>query len=525
MTGVAMGNWEMKAGDPAALAFTLGFAVNPHGDHDRAVVEERASWGYFSIWAGGENLCAHVEQGEILGAAHWYMLPLIEWFVDSWDALLHEEKSPLQNAGTSAAESSMRTRVPPLSIKEVDEFKWLDRWSQWWHRHSIRASRAGGVFPDVYIRRYRDNLEISTGTEALPDLPTDVFFLTPRRVHCVDPVSAADSFFVVLSAAVRELRRRVPESGRIAALQEKLQELTAAERRLPRMAWVAGLGDDAERYARMAAEVDAVLAPVAREIRQELEDPGRSSDLVIYGSPYARLLYGAISPSTTKEDVARLTHALVSNYVPDASPWLEALASAELRALERQTHQLTPGEQGSRLGELACQLFATSGEAWVDVHGTLTRLQVEVSKVDLSDDEVRAVSVFGPTQKPHVFCNRLTFWGRSVEVERFTLAHELCHLLLDREWGNALAVASGPWAPVAIEQRANAFAAAFLMPSSLLRDAVTALGQPADAAGAISALSRRLRVSISSLVDRLYNLGEITAEDRFRLRTTGFEHP
>lgn len=513
----------MQAGDRTALAFTLGFASNPHGDNDRAAIEERVSWGYFSLWAGGENLCAHVEQGEVLNAAHWYMLPLIEWFTDNWDALLHEERPPLQNAGTSAAESSMRTRVPPLTLKEMDEFHWLDKWSEWWHRHSIRASRSGGVFPDVYMRRYREKLEISTGTEALPDVPEDVFFLTPRRVHCVDPVAAADSLFIVLNAAVQELRRRVPESDRVASLQAKLQDLTVPERRLPRMAWVAGLGDDAERYVRIAAEVDAVLAPVAREIREELRDPGRSSDLVIYGSPYARLLYGAMSPSTTEEDVVRLTHALVSNYVSDAGLWLETLTSEELRVLERETRQLTPGEQGSRLGELACQLFATSGDAWVDIHAALTHLRVDVSKIDLSDDEVRAVSVFGPTQKPHVFCNRLTRWGQSLGVERFTLAHELCHLLLDREWGNTLAVASGPWAPVAIEQRANAFAAAFLMPSWLLRDAVTDLDQPIDAAEAISMLARRLRVSSSSLVDRLYNLGEVTAEDRFRLRVAGFE--
>jgi Zn-dependent peptidase ImmA (M78 family) len=523
VSDMAIGNWEMQAGDPAAFSFMVGFARNPHGDDDRAALEERASWGYFSIWAGGENLCAHVEQAETLDAAHWYMLPLIEWFVENWDALLHEERPPLQNAGASAAESLMRTKMPPLSLKEVDEFQWLDKWADWWHRHSVRASRTGGVFPDVYIRRYRDELEVSTGAEALLDVPKDVFFLTPRRAHYVDPISAANSFFIVLNAALRELHRRVPDSDRLAQMLARLQDLTSPERRLRRMAWVAGLGDDAERYARITAEVDAVLAPVQPEIRQELEGSGRSSELVVYGSPYARLLYGAMSPSTTEEDVARLAHVLVGNYVPDASSWLEALESVDLRALGRQVQLLTPGEQGSWLGELTTRLLAAQADGWVDVHSALSSLLVEISRIDLSDDQVRAVSVFGPTQKPHIFCNRLTLWGQSNEVERFTLAHELCHLFLDREWGDALAVASGPWAPMAIEQRANAFAAAFLMPSWLLRDAITALDRPIDDAETIVALARRLRVSVSSLVDRLYNLGEITVDDRFRLRTPGFE--
>jgi len=145
-------------------------------------------------------------------------------------------------------------------------------------------------------------------------------------------------------------------------------------------------------------------------------------------------------------------------------------------------------------------------------------LNVSVTKIDLSDEQVRAISVFGPTQPPHVYCNRRTRWGDTTEVERFTLAHELCHLLLDREHGDELAVATGPWAPVVIEQRANAFAAAFLMPTWLLRESLNAAARPADDPEAIRTVSVQLRVSGSSLIDRLYNLGEFTFEDRIRLR-------
>ncbi len=149
----------------------------------------------------------------------------------------------------------------------------------------------------------------------------------------------------------------------------------------------------------------------------------------------------------------------------------------------------------------------------------LQRLDVEATKIDLSDEDVRAVSVFGPTQRPHIFCNRRTRWGGSMEVERFTLAHELCHLLLDREYGDELAVATGPWAPPEIEQRANAFAAAFLMPTWLLREATNTTALPAYDPEAIRAVSAKMRVSGSSLIDRLYNLGELTFDDRIRLRS------
>jgi Zn-dependent peptidase ImmA (M78 family) len=212
----------------------------------------------------------------------------------------------------------------------------------------------------------------------------------------------------------------------------------------------------------------------------------------------------------------QLTRLIVENYVPDASAWLSQL---DLPLEPGEVRQLSPGEQGSRLGERASELLAGDRGGWVDVEWVVKRLDITTSEIDLSDDEVRAVSVFGPTQRPHVFSNSRTRWGQSPGVQRFTLAHELCHLFFDREHGDELAVATGPWAPLAIEQRANAFAAAFLMPTWLLRDALAGVTAPADDPQTIRSVSAKLHVSASSLIDRLYNLGEITVDDRIRLRS------
>jgi Zn-dependent peptidase ImmA (M78 family) len=512
---MASEGWEMQAGDPSVFAFRLAFLRNPHGDDDRAAPEERDSWGTFSIWANGENLCAHVEQAEILDSAHWYMLDMIEWLVDEWDPLLHEERLPLSNVGLSAAEALSISRTPPVSLKEIDEFEWLDVWSAWWDRHSFRSSRDGGLFPDLYLRRYRDRIEISTGAEPLPGIPDDYIFLTPNRKYYIDPVTVARILFGVLDAAIKELRHRIPESARIAELIASIADLTSSAREESRMAWLAGLGKDVDKYRDVARSVDLALESVSPEVRQSITGRARSSDLIITGSAYARLLYGAISPATTPADVFAMTTLIVDNYVPDATAWLSAL---DVDLDTSDVRQLAPGAQGSHLGEQACEVLNGDAGGWVDIHSVLRVLNVKVTKIDLSDEQVRAISVFGPTQPPHVYCNRRTRWGDAIEVERFTLAHELCHLLLDREHGDELAVATGPWAPVAIEQRANAFAAAFLMPTWLLRESLNAAAKPADDPEAIRTVSAQLHVSGSSLIDRLYNLGELTFEDRIRLR-------
>jgi Zn-dependent peptidase ImmA (M78 family) len=513
---MAFGNWEMQAGDPSNFALSIAFMRNPHGDEDRATPEERESWGAFSVWVHGENICAHIEQGEILDSAHWYMLPFIEWIIENWDCLLHEERLPLLNAGLSAAEALNISRIPQLSLKEVDEFAWMDSWSTWWQRHNVRSGREGGLFPDLYVRRYRDNLELSTGAEPLPGIPDDYVFLSPNRRYQADLAGVVEALYAVVSSAAHELRRRLPDSLRIEKLEANIADLSSPDRGPIRMAWLAGLGDQMERYLEIAAQVDAALEPVNPAIREQITGARRSTPLFVDGSAYARLLYGAISPTTTLADIAMLTELVVRNYVADATPWLSRF---EIPLDVAEVSQLPPWEQGSRLGEQACELLVAGSETWIDVSAVLQALDVNSASIELSDEAIRAVSVFGPTQPPHIYRNSRTRWGPSPEVERFTLAHELCHLLLDREYGDELAIATGPWAPVAIEQRANAFAAAFLMPTWLLRDTLNQVGGHVDNPETIRAVSATLRVSRSSLVDRLFNLGELTFDDRIRLRS------
>jgi Zn-dependent peptidase ImmA (M78 family) len=508
-------SWEMRAGDPGTFAFKIEFQANPHGDEDRATLEDAASWGAFSVWANGENLCSHTEYGETLDAVHWYLLPLFEWFVENWDALFHEERFPLRNVGLSAAEAMARTKTPSLSLKGVDELDWFDRWAAWWNRHCLRAASEGGFFPDMYLRRYRDKIEVSSGAEPVIGIPRECFYHASNRIYRLPPGKVADSLHRVLTASSRELQRRLPNSSRVAALAAGLQRLESPDRESVRMAWLAGYGENPDAYLDVARNVDEALADTPNDVRASLVGTRVSQPLVVIGSAYARLLYGAISPSTTRDDVAKITRLLVENYVEDATRWLERL---DISLKTSEAAQLTPGEQGSLLGEQACELLGDAESEWVDVHAAIERLGIAKTDVELTDDDLRAISVFGPTQRPHIYCNRRTRWGTSRPVERFTLAHELCHLLLDREYGDELAVASGQWAPVEIEQRANTFAAAFLMPTWLLRQAIGSHSEPIDQPGVIQMVATRLRVSVTSLVDRLYNLGEVTLDDRLRLR-------
>lgn len=104
--------------------------------------------------------------------------------------------------------------------------------------------------------------------------------------------------------------------------------------------------------------------------------------------------------------------------------------------------------------------------------------------------------------------------GISATRQRFTLAHEVCHLVA----GDAqdLTVDEDVFGRRTHEERrANAFAAAFLMPKALLRAAV--VGRQVDEDFVVELLGR-FRVSLDALAFRLHNLGLVDALGRDRVR-------
>jgi Zn-dependent peptidase ImmA (M78 family) len=72
---------------------------------------------------------------------------------------------------------------------------------------------------------------------------------------------------------------------------------------------------------------------------------------------------------------------------------------------------------------------------------------------------------------------------------------------------------SGPWAPRELEQRANAFAAALLMPPDCLRKSCPGSGRPFTF-DVLLDLAKRLWVSTDALAHHLENLGLIDQATR-----------
>lgn len=518
--------WERFAGSTDTFAVRMALLTDPH--HGAAAEPiEAVSWGAFQLWVDGQNLCAHVDQGEVLQSAHWYLLPLLEWFAESWNALLHEEKLPNRNLSDTAVKSLAESRTAPVLAGEPETVAWETEWYEWRERHALRAARAGGLLPNVVIRRLRDMVEISWDDEPLAGMPSGFRFSASSGAALVEPDRVAGVVFEVIDAATCYLLDQGVGGQRMVALRDRVRGLRKPGQRDQRLSWLAGLRDlpalssrirgqtpveeMESRWSEFVASLQGAGVQAGVDAVLEVEE----SPLVVSGSCHATLLFSSLSPTVSREDLRTLASVLVTQYRAGG-------ASAALDEVGDDTDldmAVPAWEQGYDLAEAVHdQLDLDLSDGWVDVAGVVERLGVAVEARKLDDREVRACSLVGPQHRPTIVLNEASSFAVSPNPLRFTLAHEVCHLLFDRSRGRKLAIASGPWAPRGIEQRANAFAAMFLMPERLVRDAVADAPDPITDLDGIAAVAARLRVSRHAVIDHLYNLTLMDESERDDLR-------
>ncbi|MFZ0690593.1 MAG: ImmA/IrrE family metallo-endopeptidase, partial [Acidobacteriaceae bacterium] len=274
-------------------------------------------------------------------------------------------------------------------------------------------------------------------------------------------------------------------------------------RTLQRAAWMAGIGGSLQ-------ESEAILARLTedwgRKYRELIVPPGEG--LVIDRPPAAVLMFGSLSPSVNEHDVRALV-ALLKDAAGDST------GRPRPPMIEHDEPGTNAWEQGYALAQLSRKTMGVPDIPYkVNLDELLSQGGIEQRDVTLSDTKIRAISICGDGLRSLIAINQSSKHNESEPGLRFTLAHELCHLLFDEEEGVPLAVASGPWAPAAIEKRANAFAAMFLMPA----DACRALLNEYSPHGGldkntISGIAAAFGTGKVATLRHLQNLGLVDADD------------
>jgi hypothetical protein len=238
------------------------------------------------------------------------------------------------------------------------------------------------------------------------------------------------------------------------------------------LAWSAGLHPD-----------------LARELVEEgvLEAPKNVADAVNDDDELriAARMAGALAPEQIREILQ-----LASRFGAREATLLCMLATQCARFIESHHATARPFRQGEAAAIFVRERLHLPSDGRVDIFETLLSLGVDLRHTVTEPATLDGLAIWGPHHGPGVFLNeassRVVRENEDIKQSpgaRVTLAHELCHLLLDG--GHALSAIEVLKArmPVGVEQRAKSFAGELLLPSSIAAQHWIEAGRPKDRAG------------------------------------------
>lgn len=470
-------------------------------DHEpRAHLPLAEGWstGQLRITVCGQVLTEHRFRGERHDALSWYLSPLIDWLIRNWTWLLHEETLAwTDKSGQAAAAATFSALERTIASADAVERKAYASIHAWWARHALRAADSSATYPDIYFRRLADDIEISWLSRQ-PGFAPQGFSLTLVPGYALLPVdTVAKAFWQFLTWATAS----APATNAVdRATTSNQRERFLALREIP-LAQLeqAYIGERVQR-----------LLDAARAAAQLATDGKCADDLpAIESLDSAVLMFGGLHVELTPGDVRRLV-----DFLAERKGQSESAALSRLTQNPNSEAWSRPHEEGYLLAA-ACrdELGIAPDRTFVDMEAVLDRLGIAVQHCLLETNSIRGVAVAGEAYAPAIMINENSCYNNNPPGRRFTLAHELCHILHDRTRARKLSHVSGPWASARIEKRANAFAAMFLAPPSAIRQKLADVTPEA-----VRMLANQVGMGVTALVEHLYNTDLIDDAERERLR-------
>ena len=416
----------------------------------------RQAWGRAMLFLGDEVIWADDDGCGVDVPFAWSWFDLLEFLAESWPWLVLEQRYPIPvnplYPGMFVQDAERRWQDLPEALVDEEAVK-VYAFSL---HHDLAMAIKGAFFPSVVLMR--------RGNEYLVSVP----FLKKTRVV------ASDDILETLSQVGDLLAGMVDEegTGHIAQVvrQWRDRESVLHEKKIEILS---GLDVDA-RTALECGQNPLDYWEVADRHDSELLAVARMTSVVYSGDVQATLI------RTVRDEPLHET---------------EVLDALSVKAALVAEPDLAPYEQGYRLAAWLRDELGIAKQETVEPEALLNTWHVEVREIDLPSmaDALDAVAAWGETHGPVIVLNVSTTSRNAHEFgRRSTLAHEICHLLVDRQGGLPMAEVLGGMTPNILEKRARAFAAEFLFPQAAAIDALEIGNSVTET---IRAVSEHFRVS------------------------------
>lgn len=467
-----------RLGDPQTLAFEIALDRQGKGQ----------AWGCLRATLCGEWVWARDDESPI----RWTWIELLEHLAKYWPWLILEETYPITGLSpldpTDVWGAAHRRWQEEIDEEVIDaEDMALNRFCL---RHDLAQGLNGIFVPSFFFLRMGNSFAVSSNARiGFEILPADTV------VSVLSELGSCIAEGLQGSEEPRALSAVAAWNSREAKLAEKsLSILTALS--------------EAE-YRELSGEKD----PIAFFGLDRSQTP---QDTPILAA--ARMSRGLLTKSQQRQIIE-----YIRKVRPVATPMLDALSKAITQYLDEPTK---PAIQGYYLAKRLRQNLSLEPHERIEPEQILQNWNVAVEELQIDARSIDALAVWGPQHGPVVFLNPS---GRPMHEngKRSTLAHEICHLLVDR--GHELPVGEvlGGNVPRYLEQRANAFAAELLAPRDFVAEAYR---QEPMLKEALERIQTTHHVSAELAGWQLNNSGKVTSPDdqstlRSLLQSAGRRHP
>ncbi len=427
------------------------------------------TWGDLQLWVNDTLVWGALDATGHSEGIRWSWIELLEFLGNAWPYLVEEERYPI--------EFEQQTDTP----RHLGELSGKARLR--WHKLSeAQAESEDGLL--------RDFLSVHDFAEALQGAypPSLLLMRQGNQMLAATNRNAWELPFASTLATLEELAEMIAE--RVADLGDSRSEQA-------RKRWSERNAIDPARRLSIATGQNAgrLRAIWPLDIDLEAANDGR------YDLKAAARMIGGLAVDQAKTVLAKI------QALPAGGPLALGPLSEEAADLMREHVSELPAIQGYLLAALLREHLKNDNDR-IDPGVILNGWGVVVHEMQLADTGIDAVAVWGNGHRATVLINTLGPRAQVPTGTRSTLAHEICHLLIDREGALPAVEVLGGKVPRHIEQRANAFAAELLLPRSV---AGTYLKQALDYVTLPDARDQEIESAISGLAERYGASHEITA--------------
>lgn len=418
---------KVEVGPEQGLRFRLDFIEA--ADRDAGL-----AWGLGSVWLGGEPIWYwEAEDDGEPQPLEWTWIDLLEFLGQNWLELRFEESYPfhLTPDDPTYLRAEAAKRWKRLSKeRRLEEDEALYRFEG---RHDMARAMRGIHLPSIFLMREGQLMWVCSEERKL-------------RLPCKEVLDTLDKLGTHIS--------------------EHIRNSSDPRARLAVETW------DQRRHPVSLERMIELRSSLNQQIRQhiqgttpphtfwEIREPEEDNELLAA----ARMSGGQLGPTDQ-----RTLLQTVRQLPRQQTQQLDELAQEALRELSASAGlgvAMEPFQEGYALARWLRKGLGRLEER-VEPEQLLMQWNVQLVDISLAAPQLDAVACWGPRHGPAVLVNAKAARASTPHGRRSSLAHELCHLLVDRQVSLPLAEVLGGHSPSLPEQRANAFAAEFLLPQSI----------------------------------------------------------